>query len=127
MTLDPFAVAPAIGLLAATPSAGYTLVNGTGNILQWTAPNDGKLHRVQVFAVQDVTVATTGGQILVSYTLPDGFATSHTVFAAGQAQGDNVVANNFSLLVRPNTTVTILQNTAMNPGAAVIWCELWGS
>ena len=36
--------------LAGTAAAGYTLVNSTGTIISWTAPNDGAMHRVLLFA-----------------------------------------------------------------------------
>ena len=59
MSLQPFATAPNLGLLASTFAAGglagFALQNATPNILTWTAPNDGNYHRVVVAASIGVT------------------------------------------------------------------------
>lgn len=112
--------------LAATPFAGVPLINGTQNVLTWTAPNDGVMHRVLVMGTQHVTSTETGGTINLGVTLPDGTAASFQLFASGAATG----AHNLSFetyLVAPNTTVTISQATALTAGAAKVWFELWGS
>ena len=57
MSLQPFAVAPVFGLLASTPAAGFALINGTTTILSWTAPADGKNHRLSVFASAHISSA----------------------------------------------------------------------
>lgn len=117
-------------LLAATPAAGYNLVNGTGNIISWTAPNDGLLHRVLVFAVLHVTSSETGGQISVSADIPDGTSAAKNLFSAGQVTGmywPITFSYPQQQLVQANTAVTVLQNSALTAGAAVMWAELWGS
>jgi hypothetical protein len=53
--------ASGFSLLTATPVAGVPLVNGTPVILSWTAPSDGKFHRVFFFASLDVAVTQVGG------------------------------------------------------------------
>jgi hypothetical protein len=112
---------------AATAVAGYTLVNGTGNVITWTTPNDGLQHRVTIMASLDVTVAETGGQISATYTTPDAGAGNHTLFAAGLGTTPALPAAPWTIIVGANTTVTVLQATALTVGAAVLWAEIWGS
>lgn len=129
MSLQPFTPVPAMVQQAATPFAGYTLVNGTGNIITWAVPNDGRLHRFAVFASEDVISATTGGAVTVSWTLPDGTAASWVILPATQGATGFVAAQNSSYLVlcRPGTTVTVTQSSALTGGSAVAWAEIWGS
>ena len=128
MSLQPFAAAPAMVRQAATPLSGYTLVNGTGNILTWNVPNDGQLHRFTVFASEDVTVATTGGTIAVSFTMPDGTGGAWGVLPGSQASlGFNFSQTSYLVLCQPGTVVTVLQSTALTAGAAKAWAEIWGS
>lgn len=123
----PFAVAPVIGLLAATGTAGYTLVNGTGAILSWTAPSDGQMHRVSWFGQLWVTSAETGGAISISITDPGGHAsTAQTIDAGGHGINFHQM-NYWNLLVQAGSTVTLSQASALTVGAAVLWAELWGS
>jgi Pectate lyase superfamily protein len=114
-------------LQESTGTTGYTLVNGTGTIITWTPPSDGGLHRFTIFAGMHVTSTETGGQITANYTLPDGTATDHTVFAAGLGSGDDTVAQNFSLTVKAGTAVSVEQATALSGGAAIMWAEIWGA
>jgi len=120
--------APGVVKLAATPAAGYTMVNGTGTIISWTAPNDGNNHRVHLFASLSVTVTEVGGAITCSFTAPDGTSTSHTVYAAAQVATDVIVQGSpFSMVIKANTTFTLTQNTALTSGASVLFAEIWGS
>lgn len=115
------------GLLAATPAAGYALVNGTGPVLSWTAPGDGKLHRFVIFADLYVTSAQTGGEIEFTYTLPNGINVTVELFSPNQGAG-NVLPDNASLFVMgAGGTVTISQTSALTAGAAAMWAEIWGS
>lgn len=126
MGMFPFG-APALQLQAATPLAGYTLVNGTGTVLTWNVPNDGKLHRFTVYASQDVTVATTGGNIAVSWTMPDNTGGAWGVLPGTQASlGFNFSQTSYLVLAKPGTTVTVTQSSALTAGAAVAWAEIWG-
>lgn len=126
------AAAWGLGLVqqAATPVAGYTLVNGTGTIITWTAPNDGLLHRVLVMAVLHVTSNETGGQVSVTVTIPDGTVSQKNLFSAAQNTGIFWPIS-FSYpqqqLVEANTAVTVAQTSALTGGAAVVWVEIWGS
>ena len=113
---------------ATTGTTGYTLVNGTGNIITWTTPNDGALHRIAVFAAIHVSSGETGGVIALTYTLPDGTASAtHTLLGGAQSAGDAGPALTGLLLVKANTTVTVKQSTALTGGAAIMWAEIWGS
>ena len=111
---------------AATPVAGYTLVNGTGNILTWTAPNDGLLHQVTVAASLSVTSNQTGGQVTFTYTFPDSNSHVPTVFAGGAAIG-GFVTNAVMYMVKAGSTVTLAQSSALTGGAAVLWAQLWAA
>lgn len=110
---------------ATTALAGAALVNGTETITEWTAPDDGQAHRVMVMATIDVTQATTGGLITVTYTAPDGTAGTHTLFPAGQT-AEVTGGNLINPVIAPGSTVTVAQASAMTAGAAVVWAEIWG-
>lgn len=124
----------ALAQQAATPVAGVALVNGTPNILTWTAPNDGLLHRALVIGLVDVTTLEVGGQVTLSWTLPNGNAGSSPVAAAGLAAGPQwfgpttaIAVGMLALPVKAGTTVTLAQTSALTSGAAVVWAEIWGS
>jgi trimeric autotransporter adhesin len=118
---------PAIALLATTGINGYTLVNGTGNIITWTAPNDGNLHRVMVLASLTVTSATTGGQISISFTAPGGGVGGPTIFNASLSAATRAPSSPTTVVIEANTTISVSQTSAMSAGAAVLWAEIWGS
>lgn len=122
----PFGATPALALQAATPAAGFALQNATPTVLSWTAPADGLLHRVAVFAALDVTVATTGGALFVGYHDPAGTFTEHQLYAAAQAVGSPAPAS-YNIMVQAGQSVQILQTSAMTAGAAALWAEIWGS
>jgi len=121
---------PVSGLqkLASTGLNGYNLQNASPvSVISCNIPNDGNLHRFMIFAALHVTSAETGGQITVTYTLPDGTVPSHTLFAAGLGVGDNVPALPYMITVKPGTVISIQQVTALTVGAAIMWAEIWGS
>lgn len=127
MTLQPFAVAPVMGLVAATPAAGFALQNATPGILSWTAPNDGKLHRFAVVSSIDVTSGETGGLVIVTYQPPaGGFTPAQQVFAGGLGAGTAPGAT-IEGIAGPGTTVFVNQTSALTAGAALVWAEIWGS
>lgn len=115
-----------LGPLATTGVAGYTLVNGTGTIFTWTAPNDGLLHRVFLISIKHVTVNETGGAIIANMTLPDGAASQPTIFGGGSTTG-GVQGNYTARLMQAGSTITVSQSSALTLGASVAWIELWGS
>jgi hypothetical protein len=118
---------PAMALLATTGTTPYTLVNGTGNIITWTAPNDGALHRVLLIATLYVSSAETGGSINMAFTLPNGTSAGAPQVMAGGQSGGTKFPSASTFLVEANTTITLEQASALSGGAAVLWAELWGS
>jgi hypothetical protein len=118
-------------LLASTGAAGYTLVNGTGNLFApWTAPNDGLLHRLVVIAVKHVTSGETGGVIAITTVIPDGTSSQKTLLSGTQAAGVFWPINasySQQQLLQANAAVTVTQTSALTAGASVAWVELWGS
>ena len=115
-----------MSLVAASPLAGVALVNGTPTILTWTAPNDGKLHRVLINAYGFVTSAQTGGQITFNYTDPAGNAVNGATLMPGGAGAGPQLPGTFTRLLGPGGTLTILQFSAQTAGAATFWYEIWG-
>ena len=116
-----------LSLLATTGTTGYTLVNSTGNIFTWTAPNDGLLHRIICFATLTVTVTQVGGAITMPYTPPGGGAGASLTLYAGTLTAASRGPTTQAILVEANTTVTLEQQSAQSSGAAILWAELWGS
>jgi hypothetical protein len=117
-----------LALQATTGPAGYTLVNGTGNILTWTPPNDGQLHRVVVISSLHVTTTEVGGAIRLTYTTPDGTGAGSLSIYGGNTVGPGIaIGANNSPIVQANATVALTQTSALTSGAAVLWAELWGS
>jgi len=115
-------------LQAATPQAGYTLVNGTGNIVTWTVPNDGANHRFMLVAMLYVSVNQTGGAVQVTYLMPNGISTSQTVFAGAQNVGGHPPpASAWPAVCAPGQTITVAQSSAQTAGAAIAWIEIWGN
>jgi hypothetical protein len=120
---DAVAFGQVMSLQAATAVAGYTLVNGTGTIISWTAPSDGQLHRFTVLASQDVTVTEVGGQIQLNVTLPDASINGQNLFGPNGAAGTRI--NSLGGIVEAGSTVLVKQNSALTSGAAVTWAEIW--
>jgi hypothetical protein len=114
-------------LQAATPQAGYALVNGTGNIVTWTVPSDGQNHRVTFMGTLHVTTAQTGGAIQVTFAMPDGSITTQTMFAGAQGAGFHQMGTTYSVVVGPGQTITVAQSSAQTAGAAIAWVEIWGN
>lgn len=110
---------------AATPVAGYALVNGTGTIISWAVPNDGNLHSAMIISSMNVTVNEVGGQLAVSFTVPDGTAFLSSFLAAAQTTG--VKTTSFFGSVKAGTTVALTQNTALTSGTSVAWAQIWGA
>lgn len=121
------AEALALRVVATTGAAGFALQNGTPDILTWNVPDDGQLHRCLIVPTVSVGSAETGGDIGVSFTMPDGSGVSFTVVTGGQGFG----GFGFSLFnppfaVKAGTTVTVSQKSALTAGSAKAWIELLG-
>jgi hypothetical protein len=122
-------------LVATTGETGYTLVNGTGDILSWTAPNDGQLHRFTVYIRLVVQTSLTGGQIFIQNAgtaLPHGATGSGTfVFNGSAGAGDYFLLRSNTSdekgILGPAEEVKITQSTAATGGAAVLYAEIWAS
>lgn len=114
-------------LVASAGINGFTLQNATPNILSWTAPSDGQVHRVILIGEIHVTSAETGGAVSFNAAYPDGSTSfSATVVGAGAGAGFHGLTNS-SFLVQPGQTVTVQQTTALTLGASVLFIEMWAS
>jgi len=127
----PIGLIPGLALQAATPAAGYPLVNGTGTILSWTTPNDGAQHRIMLFSSILVASTETGGLIQIRWQGPGATANQDTqIFAAnltGQTASQPPSNQPTLLVVQPNYTVLLRQASAMTAGSATLYAELWGA
>ncbi len=111
---------------ATTGTGGYTLINGTGNIITWAVPNDGALHRFLIFINLLVTSAQTGGAAgLSGLVSPSGASHSPGLLAGGAGAGLTQIDNAY--FAQAGSTVTLAQTSALTAGAAVVWAEIWGS
>jgi hypothetical protein len=126
---DAAAFGQILSNVASTGATGYTLVNGTGTIVSWTAPNDGNMHRVLIGGNLVVTSNETGGNISFSMTLPNGTSESGVIIPGAAAAGFYKVSSvgNGVFFIEANTTFSITQSSALSGGAAVGWFELWAS
>lgn len=111
-------------LQASTPAAGVALINGTQNILTWTAPVDGGLHYAYLVCLIVVATAETGGAIGTNLTEADNTSRTPGVNAGGAAAGA-IRAQGF-YMVHSGSAVTVQQTSALTAGAATIWAQLWG-
>lgn len=123
----PPAVTGAVKQAASTIGTGFAMQNASDvTILQYTAPNDGKVHQV-LLAMQIIAGAagSTGGAIVYIYT--QGGTQFITSLSGGGLSANQVVglnANFVSLAVDPGTTVTLQQQTAVTVGAAKVYAAL---
>lgn len=122
----PYAGAGALALQKSTGAAGFALQNATPTILSWTAPNDGQIHRIQTFIIENVSVANTGGALSLTATDPGGNALN-TQLDAGTHGVSEVQPSNKLIPIGPGSTVSIVQSSAQTAGAATVWAEIWGS
>lgn len=125
-----FSPAPFLLLQAATPVAGFALVNATPNILTWNVPNDGQLHRFMVIGELVVTVLQAGGAVQVAFNSPDGVARTASLLGGTLAAGItsiNSPTGQLARTVQPGSQVIVQENTAQTAGAATLWAEIWGS
>ena len=108
--------------VAGTPNAGVALVNGTPTILTYTTPNDGNQHTIIIAGSLVVAVLEVGGQVNVNY-VTGGVAGAHQLFAGAQAAGNFQPSNAFSVVVDPNTVVSISQQSALTAGTATVFAS----
>jgi hypothetical protein len=124
---DAAEITGALALQQTTGTSGYTLIDGTGNVMPgWTVPNDGAIHRALICGETDVTSAETGGQLQVTFIAPNGANASVTVDAGGHGSAGITPFTVVYAAVEAGSTVTVVQRTALTAGAAVAWAEIWG-
>ena len=118
-------------LQESTGLAGFALINGTPTIISWSVPNDGQMHRYEIFMIIKVASSETGGQVNLNFTAPDGTPQSIEAFAGGlPGPGIHFPVNSNgtgAVVVAPGTIVSITEQTALTAGAAVLYAEIWGS
>jgi len=120
-----------LALVATTGPNGFAKQNATPQILSWTAPNDGNLHRFMIVATESVTSTETGGQITNSYSAPGGGGIiTVPIFAAGSGAGPNQgnLGERQAQSIPAGSTVSIQQATALTAGGpTIVYAEIWGS
>jgi hypothetical protein len=122
--------AAGLELQASTGAAGFALQDATSTILSWTAPNDGNFHRAIVLGIGNVTVAATGGQVNLVGTDIAGNSINAVLLAAGLStigtNAFNNASNRMLVTVKPGTTLSITQESALTAGAVTVFAEIWG-
>lgn len=119
---------PASVAVASTGLAGAALQNGTPTFLSYTLPNDGQMHRIDVYALVAVgAVAETGGAVGVGFTLPNGsVVAAGTQINAGGAGANTNNQTTVSKICAPGTTVTVAQSSALTAGGpATLYATLY--
>lgn len=117
---------PVPTVVAATPLGGFALQNATPSIISWTTPNDGQLHAVELSAMLIVSTAQTGGAVIISCTI-GGQVKQLTIYGGGAAAGVFAQVSVITVECDPNTTVSLLQQTALTAGAANVYAEFIGA
>ena len=115
---------PTAPITAETSAIGVALIDGTQTILTATVPNDGRSHLVLASMWKDVTTALTGGQTRLQWVLPSGTGVGeHTTLTAVGTSGVSTSSVR-DTVVKPGTTVSVLQTTAMTAGAAKVYAKI---
>ena len=123
-----------LGLQATTGISGYTLVNGTGTIVAWTAPADGNLHRFVIFARLIVSSSLTGGAIFAGNG--GAILTGGTVNSGAFLWNNNQGAGDYFLtkstlatdgILGPAEQISVKQTAAATGGAGIVYAEIWAS
>lgn len=111
-------------LVGTTGAAGFALQDATPTIIgPVNVPNDGNLHRATVVWGLNVTSAETGGAVAMEYTGPGGNAVTPQLSAGGAGAGET--GTQFDRVVKPGSTVSVVQTSALTAGAATGYAELW--
>jgi hypothetical protein len=103
------------------------LVNGTQDIVTWTAPNDGNLHSVIFTYRENCTANETGGQIYVMV-----YDSANNVVCGSQVSGGGTFSGQYirsteAPAIRPGERVALYQYTPVSAGAMTIYAELWAN
>lgn len=117
---------PTAPITAETPATGVALIDGLQTILSVPVPNDGNMHTiVSAWAIKDVSAALTGGAVSISWTPYKGTDQTLTDSAStALVYETNVVFTSAITSLKPGTTVTVKQTTAMTAGAAKVYAKI---
>lgn len=118
----PPAPSPTTGLNPKTPAAGFSLINGTPNIIGLTTPNDGQMHSVAVGGGKIVTAAETGGNTVIRWVC--GGQSFVAALINGAQVAGNYTSNTLVVACDPNTTVVVQQSSALTAGASTVFFTL---
>lgn len=114
--------------VASTGVDGYALPSsGQPVVLEWTAPNDGKLHAVVIVGSEIITTAITGGVIEASWTCGGQniirYLNGGTIAAGGYSLAiDNPPNNN--LAIDPGSTVEVKITQPISAGAGTVYIKI---
>ena len=111
-------------ITAETSATGVALINGTQTLLTATVPNDGKVHQAYIMTLKTVTATITGGKLTLSWTWPTGLISPYTTTNTAAAEYPKTSTALGGVLVKPGTTVTVKQTTAMTAGAAKVYAKI---
>lgn len=114
---SPAVTDPSVPGLVGQRSKGVSLINGTQTITTFSVPNDGKPHWFLAQICEQITSATTGGQINVSGTV-NGVPYNLQMLAGTQAAGTALTSQTCEC--DPGTLLKVSQATAMTAGAATL-------
>lgn len=119
----------AFTLQAATAVAGYSMINGTGTIITWTPPNDGKIHPFLIIYESATTVNATGGTASFSWTAPNGTSRSGFSVDGGSHTAGTLQTPNFPTyaISEANQAVTLTQDGALTAGTVLVFAQIWGA
>lgn len=118
----PAAIGSSGQMMRVASVSNVALINGTQQLIQWTAPQDGQPHRAIVIVKVTITNATTGGQITSQVNA--GGATQ--LLAATQAAAKFAPPSPGAVL-DPGDTISVAQQTAVTAGAGTVSAEIWAS
>lgn len=102
-------------------SGPLALANNTTTLATFTTPNDGADHMVTIGVKVVVTSDETGGAINAVVA-----GTTVALVAAAKAAANSPYPGGTTMLVPPNTAVTIVP-TALSGGASTVSIEIWSN
>lgn len=117
---------PGTGIVTAeTSETGVALINGTQTIISAVVPNDGKVHSCSWRVLKTISALLTGGNVVIKwFPVP---ITTRTFAMSATGVGLTAADSNThstSHLLRPGTTITVTQTTAMSAGAAKVYGKI---
>ena len=115
---------PSAPIVAETSAIGVALIDGTQTILTATVPNDGQCHLVLASMWKDVTTALTGGQTRLQWVVPAGTGVGADTTLTAVGTSGVSTSTTGDTVVKPGTTVSVLQTTAMTAGAAKVYAKI---